>query len=215
MLKSIRNIIILLFVVLSIWGIFLGIGYNIIHSTINVLDKIVQNTNIVINNNKIEVLETYSFQAKYNQKRISLQRTLYVNEEDSEYKCKKPKNVKVYLNNKLLKDNRNAKMAEANYYLSNTGVEIQNIDVVKNSEYHIKINYEYSNADAIIEYTNLATLKLITDEYITENTDINGDDWLWYLDCDNVEGAIREKDGKIIIAENEESDKVAKMFYID
>ena len=53
------------------------------------------------------------------------------------------------------------------------------------------------------------------DEYITENTDINGDDWLWYLDCDNVEGAIREKDGKIIIAENEESDKVAKMFYID
>ena len=169
MLKSIRNIIILLFVVLSIWGIFLGIGYNIIHSTINVLDKIVQNTNIVINNNKIEVLETYSFQAKYNQKRISLQRTLYVNEEDSEYKCKKPENVKVYLNNKLLKDNRNAKMAEANYYLSNTGVVIQNIDVVKNSKYHIKINYEYSNADAIIEYTNLATLKLITDEYITEN----------------------------------------------
>lgn len=169
MLKSIRSIIILLFVVLSIWGIFLGIGYNIIHSTINMLDKIIQDTSIVINNNKIEVLETYSFQAKYNQRRISLQRTLYVNEEESEYKCKKPENVKVYLNNKLLKDNRNAKMSEVNYYLSNTGVVIQNIDVIKNSEYYIKINYEYSNSDAIIEYTNLATLKLITDEYITEN----------------------------------------------
>lgn len=174
MLKSLKNIIIALLVAVSVWGIFLGLGNYIMHLTFDIIDEIndgiVQNTSISINDNTIEVEEDYySSFAKIDQRSISIQRTLYVDEEDSENKNKEPENLKVYLNNKLLKDERNAKRTETSYYLSNTRIVIKNINIAKGSEYSIKISYEYNTADAIIEYSNLSTLKLITAKLNSEN----------------------------------------------
>ena len=53
------------------------------------------------------------------------------------------------------------------------------------------------------------------DEWITENTDRNGETWIWYLD-NECEGFLREKDNKIVIPhDKEESDEMARNFYID
>ena len=170
MLKSLRNIIIILLLVVSIWGIHFFWGNSIVHLAIDMIDEIVQDTRITINDDKIKTEEKYySSFAKFDHKNISVQRTIYADEVDYENQCKQPQNVKVYLNNKLLKEESNAKWTETSYNLSNTMIVIKNSNITKGSEYSIRINYEYNTTDAIIEYSNLTTLKLMTEKWNTQN----------------------------------------------
>lgn len=127
MSKSIKSIIVLVLLVIAFWGIlygaYLGMMYAIITPVIK-SSASVQNTSIKINDDKIEVVEDFSYVAHIEQHKVSFKRTLYVNEENSEYKCKMPENIKVYLNNKLLKNRQNV---EISYYLTNEDIVIQKL----------------------------------------------------------------------------------------
>lgn len=210
MFKSIKNIITLLVIVVGILGIYLGVMLTAFENT----SKIVQDTSIVINDaGKIKVQEEISFLANENDDEISLKRTLYVNEDGSEYWHKKPENVAVYLNNEPLKNIRNANWKQASYYLSNTGIVIENIDLIKDKEYLIKINYEYDTSDAVLEYSNLAILKIMTEEQIsgsnikiqlpqeTQKFKLNSNAKVEYLGNNtyNINGKMREPYSELLI----------------
>jgi len=168
MFKSIKNSIIILMILVLVTiipYIIISIKYD------DGIEKVQESSIVIYEDGKIKVTDEIILKSDESKtvKQILLPRSLYVKDESNTYWdiCKEPQNIEVYLNDKLLENNNFRKQIK--YYVSDKQVEMKDVNIPKNIEQHIKINYEYDTIDAVEEYNNLAVLRLMTDEEVSKS----------------------------------------------
>lgn len=153
MLKSIKNIIILV-VILSV---IVSIPYLAIEKTTIYIKNLYKDTTIMVNDNgKIEITDKITFIPNKNGRMI-VKIPLCL---ETENKYIKPQNLIVKLDNQLLR---------VNYSLKNSEIIIRNIDAIKGKKYEANITYEYNAKNVVYEYNNISVLKLLAGEYVNKS----------------------------------------------
>ena len=167
MFKSVKNIIIILLILILLGAFPLVMILMALDENIQIL----RDTSIVFNEEgiiKVKEKMTLITNEDKTYDEIAIKRTLFVNSESHVFP--KPNNVKVYLNDKLLKETKSlGENVNTMYFVSGEEILLKNINLKKDFVSFVEINYEYNTYNAIQEYKNLDLLKLMTDKKVSSS----------------------------------------------